>query len=126
MERINLWPRRFENTQSKQRVSARFLTIAGRRAGSIDWGIVGLTRVEIRGADREDRTADSDVFPYFVTIAHGVEDWGVVVKVEDVDEDTDGRRELRTTAIGRLNNEDVVLDLQHQHHSKYQRMHCKF
>lgn len=73
--------------------------------------VVVLTRVEVGGGNCDNAGAQRDVLEHLVAVAHGVEEWCVVVEVQDVEVDRQRGGEAGTTSVLGLHHEDVVLHL---------------
>lgn len=73
--------------------------------------VLVLTRVEVGGGNCDNTGAQRHVLEHLVAVAHGVEEWCVVVEVQDVEVDRQRGREAGTTSVLGLHHEDVVLHL---------------
>lgn len=82
--------------------------------GTKENGLV-LTRVEVGGGNCDNACAQRHVLEDLVAVAHGVEEWSVVVEVQDVEVDRQRGGEAGTTSVLRLHHEDVVLHLVKNH-----------
>lgn len=70
-----------------------------------------LTRVKVGRGDCDDACGQRHVLEHLVAVAHGVEEWCVVVEVQDVEVDGKGRGKAGTSSVLGLHHEDVVLHL---------------
>lgn len=73
--------------------------------------VARLTRIQVRGADRNHRRRNRDVFENFVAVRHGVENGSIVVEIQNVAVNRDRAGQRRMAGVLRLHHQDVVLHL---------------